>query len=70
MRSRRVAVDLTGVPPHAFALIERWQRAAREQGWTAHDVRRVTKEMTRGDYENVLRVLQKYSRSGGDGEQR
>jgi hypothetical protein len=44
MRSKRVVVDLTGVTPHAFALIERWHRA------NGRDHARTLAEIARGGF--------------------
>lgn len=50
-------MTLVGSDGNAFALIGRFQRAAKAQGWSAEQIRRVTLKMTGGDYNQLLSTL-------------
>lgn len=58
---KKVRLTLVGTDGNAFALLGRFQRAAKAQGWTPEQIRRVTLEMTRGDYNHLLSVLMSYT---------
>lgn len=58
---KKVRLTLVGTDGNAFALLGRFQRAAKAQGWTAEQIRRVTLEMTSGDYNHLLSVLMSYT---------
>jgi hypothetical protein len=56
-QKKKVRVTLLGLNGNAFVLLGAFQRAAREQGWSAEDVSAVVAEATKGDYDHLLRVL-------------
>lgn len=53
----KITIDLTGPDGNAFALIVRADKFARQLGL---DEKEVTKEMMSGDYENLVKVFDKY----------
>ena len=59
--NKKVRLTLVGTDGNAFALLGRFQRAAKSQGWTPEQIRRVTLEMTCGDYNHLLSVLMSYT---------
>lgn len=59
--NKKVRLTLVGTDGNAFALLGRFQRAAKAQGWTPEQIRRATLEMTRGDYNHLLSVLMSYT---------
>lgn len=61
---KKVRMTLIGSDGNAFALIGRFQRAAKAQGWSPDQIRRVTLEMTAGDYNHLLSVLMTYTIEG------
>ena len=57
LRNKTIEIDLTGPDGNAFVLI------GMAQGWSKGlglDGEEVAKEMMVGDYENLLRVMEKY----------
>ena len=50
-------IDLTGPNGNAFALIAYAKKLAKQLGYSAEDVDELKKEMTSGDYENLLQVF-------------
>lgn len=59
--NKKVRLTLVGSDGNAFALLGRFQRAAKAQGWTPEQIRRATLEMTSGDYNRLLSVLMSYT---------
>lgn len=55
--TKKVRLSLVGSDGNAYVLIGRFQRAAKAQGWTPEQIRRVTLEMTSGDYNHLLSTL-------------
>lgn len=53
----KITIDLTGPDGNAFALVARADKFARQLGL---DGKKVTKEMMSGDYENLVKVFDKY----------
>lgn len=56
----KVQMQLIGADGNAFAILSRFQREARKQGWDADSISRVIDEATSGDYHNLLSVIVQY----------
>ena len=56
-KSQSVSVDLTGPEGHTFVLIGYARRWSKQLGLNPDEVE---KEMTSGDYENLVSVLEKH----------
>ncbi len=54
---RPVALQLVGSDGNAFAILGRFQRAARRQGWTPEQIKATTTAATSGDYNHLLAVI-------------
>jgi len=54
---KEIVIDLTGPAGNAFALIGQATKFARDLGL---DEKQIAKEMTSGDYENLVEVFDKY----------
>jgi len=54
---KTVELDLVGLDGNAFALMGKFSREARKQGWTKEEVDLVLNECTSGDYDNLLATL-------------
>ena len=53
-------VELIGRDGNAFAIMGECRKAARKAGWTDEQWKLVQTEMTSGDYDNLLVVVEKY----------
>jgi hypothetical protein len=58
---RKVRLDLVGLDGNAFNLLGKFQCAAREQGWSADEIKAVISEATSSDYDHLLQALIKYT---------
>lgn len=56
-RKGKVEIDLTGPDGNAFALLGYANRWSKQFGL---DEKQISKEMTSGDYENLVNTLEKY----------
>jgi hypothetical protein len=52
-----IVMRLEGEDGNAFAIIGRFQREARKQGWSDDEIDKVVHEATRFDYDYLLRVF-------------
>jgi hypothetical protein len=57
---KKVKLELVGLNGNAYVLLGAFQRAARKQGWSPDEIKKVMTEATSGDYDNLLRVLVSY----------
>jgi hypothetical protein len=48
---------LVGEDGNAFAILGRFQRAARDAGWNREQIRAVMDDATSGDYDHLLAVM-------------
>ncbi len=60
---RKVRLDLVGLDGNAFNLLGQFQRAAREQGWSADEIKALLEEATSDDYDHLLQTLIKHTSS-------
>ena len=67
---KKVTLCLIGLDGNAFNLLGHFQRAAREQGWSAAEIKGVLTEATSSDYDHLLQVLLRYTVPMGDDPQR
>jgi hypothetical protein len=54
---KKVRMQLVGADGNAFAILGRFQREARRQGWSKDDIDKVVKDATSGDYDHLLCVM-------------
>jgi hypothetical protein len=54
---KKVKLELAGLNGNAFSLLGTFQRAARQQGWTAEEISKVRDAAMSGDYDHLLQVL-------------
>jgi hypothetical protein len=62
---KKVKCRLAGTDGNAFALMGKFQSAARKAGWTAEEISKVLDDAMSGDYDNLLRVLSSHCENGG-----
>ncbi len=53
----KVILQLVGENGNAFAIMGRWQRAAKRAGWPPAEIARVLAEMRSGDYDHLLQTV-------------
>lgn len=53
----KVTMRLVGEDGNAFAILGRFQRAARKAGWSQEDITKVINDATSGDYDHLLAVM-------------
>ena len=53
----KVTMRLVGEDGNAFAILGRFQRAARKAGWSQEDITKVINDATSGDYDHLLAVI-------------
>ena len=53
-------LKLIGEDGNVFAIIGKAVRVAKKEGWTEDEIKKFTAEMTSGDYDNALRVVQEH----------
>ena len=58
---KKVRMQLVGIDGNAFSIMGAFSRNARKQGWTAQEIEKVLNECTSGDYDNLLRVIMRYT---------
>lgn len=66
---KKVTLCLIGLDGNAFNLLGHFQRAAREQGWSAAEIKSVLAEAASSDYDHLLRVLLRHTVPPGDDPQ-
>lgn len=55
--NKKITLTLEGMDGNAFALLGAFARQAREEGWTADEIKAVKDEATKGDYNQLLTTL-------------
>lgn len=55
--TNKVKMTLIGVDGNAFSLMGAFSREARKQGWTNDEIKVVTDECMKGDYNHLLCTL-------------
>ena len=63
---KMVHMYLVGEDGNAFAILGRFQRAAKQQGWTQEEIKSVMDRATSGDYTSLLGTIQGYVDEGDD----
>lgn len=53
----KVTMKLVGEDGNTFAILGRFQRAARKAGWSQEDITKVINDATSGDYDHLLAVM-------------
>lgn len=53
----KVKLALVGLDGNAFALMGAFKNAAKAQGWSAEEIKKVLDECMTGDYDNLLCTL-------------
>ena len=64
--TKKVTLCLIGLDGNAFNLLGHFQRAAREQGWSAAEIKSVLTDATSSDYDHLLQVLLRHTVPQGD----
>jgi len=57
---RKVTMRLVGEDGNSFAILGRFQRAAKAAGWTREEVKAVMDEATSGDYDHLLATMMEH----------
>lgn len=52
-------VKLTGTDGNAFSIMGTCFKAAKKSGWTPEQIEKVKLDMTSGDYDHLLQVVQR-----------
>jgi hypothetical protein len=63
---RRVTMRLVGEDGNTFAILGRFQRAARAAGWTREEIKTVMDEATGGDYDHLLATMMEHVDEPGE----
>jgi len=63
---KSVSMDVLEGDGNAFAILGRFQRAARRSGWTAQEIATVRTEAMAGDYDHLLQTI--IAHTHGDAE--
>jgi hypothetical protein len=59
-KTNKPTIKLIGKDGNAFEIISACRHAAREAGWSSDEIEKVCKEMTAGNYDNLLQVAMKH----------
>lgn len=62
---KKVKLRLVGLDGNAFSLLGSFRTAARRQGWPDEEIKRITAEAMKGDYDHLLRILADHCEEGG-----
>jgi hypothetical protein len=54
---QKVKMALVGLNGNAYAIMGAFKHAARQQGWTAEEIKTVLDEATSGDYDHLLATI-------------
>jgi len=54
---KKVKLTLIGLDSNAFAIMGAFQKAARRQGWTQEEIKKVLDDAKNGDYDHFLSVI-------------
>ena len=60
MAKTKVEVKMVGQNGNAFAIMGRWQAAARKGGWTPAEIKEVIDNATSGDYNYLLATIMEW----------
>jgi len=55
--AKKVAMRLVGEDGNAWAILGRFQRAAKAAGWTPGEIKAVLDDATSGDYDHLLATI-------------
>jgi hypothetical protein len=56
---KKVTMQLVGLDGNAFSILGRFSRAAREEGWSEEEIKRVIDEAMSSDYSHLLATISK-----------
>lgn len=54
---KKVEMKLVGMDGNAFAIMGRFQKAAKKAGWNKEEIDNVLKEARSGDYDHLLQTI-------------
>lgn len=57
----KVRLNLAGLDGNGYNLLGEFRLAAKEQGWSARELKAACDEAAAGDYDHLLRTLEKYT---------
>lgn len=55
--NKKIHLDMVGLDGNAFFLLGAFRRQAKKENWSGEEIRAVTDEMTSGDYDHLLAVM-------------
>ena len=58
---KKVKLDLCGIDGNAFAILGKFARQAKRQGWSQDEIQAVFDEAQSGDYDHLLQTIMKYT---------
>ena len=61
----KVKLQLVGLDSNAFSLLGSFRTAARRQGWSDDEIKRITSVAMEGDYDHLLRTLMDHCEDEG-----
>ena len=59
-QNKRLEIDLTGPQGNAYFLMGTARKLGRQLCWDEDEIQTLLKQMTRGDYENLVNTFDKY----------
>lgn len=66
---KKVYFPLAGEDGNAFAILGRFQKAARRAGWSSDEVKEVRDKAMSGDYDHLLQVMIKVQALDEEGDE-
>jgi len=66
--TKKITLNLAGLDSNAFYLLGAFSKQAKREGWTPDEIKAVTDEAKRGDYNHLLRVLMEHCEDAEDDE--
>ena len=64
--NKKVKLELVGLDGNAFALMGAFGKAARRQGWSKEEIKKVLDEARSRNYDHLLHTLMVHSESPGE----
>jgi len=57
---KKIILDLEEFDGNAFSVMSAFSEAARMQGWTADEIKKVINDALSGDYDHTFSIIQSY----------
>ena len=68
MPKNKFTLALVGEDGNAFAIMGRFKREARRNGWTQEEIKEVFDECRSGDYDHLLQTIMEYTTNNDEEE--